>query len=69
MKSYSEDQVKGKDMIMIWRAIFVTAIALAVCALAYVIYRPNAEKDMKITRDLGDIVFVTNANGEIYKIR
>lgn len=64
---------KQKDgMIMIFRAMIMTIIALIICWFGYKIFSPVKIKQQEVKcyeKDLGDIVFINGPNGNTYKIK
>jgi hypothetical protein len=66
MKNYKE-----KDgMLMIFRAMIMTSIALTVCWVGYRICKPAKPKqEVIVDKDLGYFILCTDKDGNTYRIR
>ena len=59
-------------MLVIFRAVIMTLIALVICWFGYKIFSPVKIKQQEVKyyeRDLGDIVFVNGPAGDTYRIK
>jgi len=66
MKNYNQKS----GMLMIWRAVIMTVIALPVFWVAYKVCAPKEIKpEIHYSRDLSDIAFETNSRGDFIRVR